>query len=88
MRVIVIIKGNEESEAAKMPSEALFREMGKFNEELVKAGIMLAAEGLTPSARGKRVRFEGKTKKKDRKALYSSRAREALAAWRAQSGQL
>lgn len=63
MRVIVIIKGNEESEAAKMPSEELFREMGKFNEELVKAGIMLAAEGLTPSARGKRVRFEGKTKK-------------------------
>ena len=63
MRVIVIIKGNEESEAGKMPSEELFREMGKFNEQLVKAGIMLAAEGLTPSARGKRVRFEGKTKK-------------------------
>ncbi len=63
MRVIVIIKGNEESEASKLPSDELFREMGKFNEELVKAGIMLAGEGLTPSSKGKRVRFEGKTKK-------------------------
>jgi hypothetical protein len=63
MRVIVIIKGNADSEAGKMPPEELFRDMGNFNEELVKAGIMLAGEGLTPSSRGKRVRFEG-TKKK------------------------
>lgn len=63
MRVMVIIKGNEESEAGKLPSEELFREMGKFNDELVKAGVMLAGEGLTPSSKGKRVRFEGKTKK-------------------------
>jgi hypothetical protein len=63
MRVIVIIKANEKSEAGELPSEELFREMGKFNEELVKAGIMLAGEGLTPSFKGKRVRFEGKTKK-------------------------
>jgi hypothetical protein len=63
MRVIIIIKGNEDSEAAKLPPEELFRDMGKFNEELVKAGIMLAGEGLTPSSKGKRVRFEG-TKKK------------------------
>lgn len=63
MRVIVIIKANEQSEAGQLPSEELFREMGKFNEELVKAGIMLAGEGLTPSAKGKRVRFEGKAKK-------------------------
>jgi len=63
MRVIVIIKGNADSEAGKMPSDELFREMGNFNEELVKAGIMLSAEGLLPSSKGKRVRFEG-TKRK------------------------
>jgi hypothetical protein len=63
MRVIVIIKGNADSETGKMPSDELFREMGNFNEELVKAGIMLSAEGLLPSSKGKRVRFEG-TKKK------------------------
>jgi hypothetical protein len=59
MRVMVIIKANEESEAGVMPSERLLTEMGNYNEELFKAGIMLAGEGLHPSSRGKRVRFEG-----------------------------
>ena len=59
MRVIVLIKANKDSEAGKMPSEALLTGMMKFNEELVKAGIMLAGEGLHPSVRGKRVRFAG-----------------------------
>ena len=60
MRVIVLVKASTESEAGEMPSEALLTEMGKYNEELVKAGIMLAGEGLHPSSRGKRVRFTGK----------------------------
>lgn len=59
MRVMVIIKANEDSEAGVMPSEKLLTEMGNFNEELVKAGIMLAGEGLHPSSKGKRVRFSG-----------------------------
>jgi len=59
MRVMVIIKANEKSEAGVMPSEQLLTAMGKFNEELVKAGVMLAGEGLHPSAKGKRVRFSG-----------------------------
>ena len=59
MRVIVIVKASKESEAGIMPSEKLLTEMGKYNEELVKAGIMLAGEGLHPSSRGKRVRFAG-----------------------------
>jgi hypothetical protein len=59
MRVMVLIKANEDSEAGVMPSEQLLTEMGKFNEELVKAGVMLAGEGLHPSAKGKRVRFAG-----------------------------
>lgn len=57
MRVMVIIKATESSEAGVMPSEELLTEMGKFNEELVKSGIMLAGDGLHPSRRGKRVRF-------------------------------
>lgn len=60
MRVMVIIKANPESEAGQMPSEEMLREMGNFNEELVKAGVMLAGEGLHPSSRGKRVRCQGK----------------------------
>jgi hypothetical protein len=60
MRVMVIVKANNESEAGIMPSERLLTEMGKFNEELVKAGVMLAGEGLHPSSRGKRVRFSGR----------------------------
>ena len=59
MRVMVIIKANEKSEAGIMPSEQLLTEMGKYNEELVKAGIMLAGEGLHPSSNAKRVRFSG-----------------------------
>ena len=59
MRVIVIVKASKESEAGVMPDEKMLAEMGKYNEELVKAGIMLAGEGLHPSSRGKRVRFSG-----------------------------
>lgn len=59
MRVMVIIKANENSEAGLMPSEKLLTDMGNFNEELVKAGIMLAGEGLHPSSKGKRVKFSG-----------------------------
>jgi hypothetical protein len=59
MRFMVIVRATQDSEAGVMPSEQLLTEMGKFNEELVKAGIMLAGEGLHPSAKGKRVRFSG-----------------------------
>jgi hypothetical protein len=59
MRVIVIVKASKESEAGVMPDEKLLTEMGNYNEELVKAGIMLAGEGLHPSSKGKRVRFSG-----------------------------
>jgi hypothetical protein len=62
MRVMVIIKATKNSEAAVMPSEELLTAMGQFNEELVKAGVMLAGEGLHPSSKGRRVRFaDGKT---------------------------
>lgn len=60
MRVLVIVKANELSEAGVDPSEELFTEMGKFNEELVKAGVLLDAAGLLPSSRGARVKFSGK----------------------------
>ena len=59
MRVMVIIKANKDSEAGVLPDEKLLTEMGKFNEELVKAGVMQAGEGLHPSSKGKRVRFSG-----------------------------
>lgn len=59
MRVMVIVKATKNSEAGVMPSEAMLAEMGRFNEELVKAGVMVAGEGLHPSVRGKRVRFSG-----------------------------
>ena len=59
MRCMVIVKANADSEAGKMPSEALLTAMGKFNEELVKAGVMLAGEGLKASSKGARVRFSG-----------------------------
>jgi hypothetical protein len=59
MRVMVIVKATEESEAGVMPSEQLLTDMMKFNEELVKAGVMLAGEGLHPSSKAKRVRFSG-----------------------------
>ena len=59
MRVMVMVKATGETEAGVMPSESLLTDMMKFNEELVKAGIMLAGEGLQPSSQGKRVRFQG-----------------------------
>ena len=62
MRVMVIVKASKESEAGQMPSEKLLTEMGKFNETLVNAGVMLAGEGLHPSSKGKRVRFSGDSK--------------------------
>jgi hypothetical protein len=57
MRVVVLIKANEKTEAGVMPSEKLLTEMGKYNEELVKAGVMLAGEGLHPSSKGARVKY-------------------------------
>ena len=60
MRFMVLVKASEESEAGVMPSEELLAEMGRYNEELAKAGVMLAGEGLHPSSKGKRVRFSGK----------------------------
>lgn len=59
MRVIVFVKANKDSEAGVLPDPKVFEAMGKYNEELVKAGVMLAGEGLAPSGKGKRVRFEG-----------------------------
>ena len=59
MRVMVLVKADKDSEAGVMPSEQLLAAMGKFNEELVEAGVMLAGEGLHPSSKGKRVRFSG-----------------------------
>ena len=59
MKVLVLVKASPDSEAGVMPSEALLGAMGRFNEDLVKAGVLLAAEGLRPSAHGKRVRFSG-----------------------------
>jgi hypothetical protein len=59
MRVMVIVRASKDSEAGILPKEKLLAEMGKFNEELVKAGVLLAADGLQPSSRGKRVRFSG-----------------------------
>jgi hypothetical protein len=59
MRVMVIVKASKESEAGQMPSKKELSDMGKFNEELVKAGIMTAGDGLHPSSKGKRVRFSG-----------------------------
>ena len=59
MRFMILIKATEDSEAGKMPSQQLLAEMGKFNEELVKAGVILAGEGLHPSSKGARVKFSG-----------------------------
>jgi hypothetical protein len=59
MRFMILVKANKDSEAGVFPSEELFTEMGKYNEELVKAGILLAGEGLHPSSKGARVRFSG-----------------------------
>jgi hypothetical protein len=59
MKFMILVKATKDSEAGVMPSEQLLAEMGKFNEELVKAGVMLAGEGLHPSSKGARVRFSG-----------------------------
>jgi len=59
MRVMVIVKANKDSEAGILPSKEILEKMGKYNEELVKAGVMLAGEGLESSARGKRIKFSG-----------------------------
>jgi hypothetical protein len=59
MKVMVLVKATKDSEAGILPTRTLLAEMGKFNEELVKAGVMLAGEGLRPSAQGKRVQFSG-----------------------------
>jgi len=59
MRVMVIVKANKDSEAGVLPTQQLLTEMGKFNQELVKAGVLLAGEGLQASSKGKRVRFSG-----------------------------
>ncbi len=63
MRMMVLVKATKESEAGTMPSNELLEAMGKFNEELVNAGIMLAGDGLKPSAEGKRVAFDGSSRK-------------------------
>jgi hypothetical protein len=62
MKVIVLVKATKDSEAGIMPTQTLLAEMRKFNEELVKAGVMLAAEGLRPSTQGKRVQFSGRNR--------------------------
>jgi hypothetical protein len=62
MRFMVIVKANKDTEAGVMPSEELLTAMGKYNEELAKAGIMLAGEGLQPSSKGARIRFSGKNR--------------------------
>jgi hypothetical protein len=59
MRFMILVKANKDTEAGVLPSEQLLTEMGKFNEELVKAGVMLAGEGLQPSSKGARVKFSG-----------------------------
>jgi hypothetical protein len=59
MRFMILVKADKNSEAGMMPSEELLTEMGKYNEELVKAGVLLAAEGLHPSSKGARVKFSG-----------------------------
>ncbi|HET6546104.1 MAG TPA: YciI family protein, partial [Rhodanobacteraceae bacterium] len=63
MRVMVMVKANEDSEAGALPSEKLLSDMGRFNGELVKAGVMLAGEGLQASSKGKRVHFSGNARR-------------------------
>jgi hypothetical protein len=62
MRFMVMVKANKDSEAGVMPSQELLAEIGKYNEELVKAGVLLAGEGLQPSSKGARVRFSGRNR--------------------------
>ena len=63
MRVMVLVKATNDSEAGTLPTNEMFEAMGKFNEQLADAGIMVAGEGLQPSSQGKRVAFEGKSRK-------------------------
>jgi hypothetical protein len=63
MRVLVIVKASKDSEAGIMPSQEMFAQMGKFNEELANAGVMLAGEGLHPTFKGKRIKFSGEKRK-------------------------
>jgi hypothetical protein len=63
MRVMVIVKASKESEAGVLPSTELLASMGKYNEQLVKAGVMLAGDGLQPSSKGKRIKFSGQQRK-------------------------
>jgi len=63
MRFMVIVKANSDSEAGVLPDQKILADMGKYNEELVKAGVMLAGEGLQPTSKGARVRFEGPSKR-------------------------
>ena len=76
MRFMIIVKATKESEAGVMPSEKLLADMGKFNEELVNAGVMLAGEGLHPSSKGARVRFSGN----DRQVVHGPFPAEQLIA--------
>jgi hypothetical protein len=62
MKVMVLVKATKDSEAGVMPTQTLLADMGKFNEELVKAGVMLAGEGLRPSSQGRRVQFSGRNR--------------------------
>jgi hypothetical protein len=63
MKVMVLVKATKDSEAGVMPTQAALAEMGRFNEELVKAGVLLAADGLRPSSQGKRVQFSGRDRR-------------------------
>jgi hypothetical protein len=63
MRFVVIVKASKDSEAGKMPSQEMLAQMGKFNEELANAGVMLAGEGLHPTSKGKRIKFSGDKRK-------------------------
>ena len=79
MRVMVMVKATADSEAGVMPGEQLLADMGRFNEELVKAGVMLAGEGLHPSAKGVRVRFSGDRRSVVRSASLKSISRSTMA---------
>ena len=79
MRVMVLVPADEDSEKGVMPDEKLLTDMGKFNEELVKAGVMLAGEGLHPSSQGARVRFDG-----DKRTVIDgpfTESKELIAGW-------
>ena len=73
MRVLVIVKASKDSEAGIMPSQEMFAQMGKFNEELANAGVMLAGEGLHPTSKGKRIKFSSISAKLPMVLLASQR---------------